>query len=253
MKNSAKPILEVKNLVKKFGNFTAVDGISFEIKEGEILGFLGPNGAGKTTTIYSILGLIEKDGGDVRIFGKDLGKNRSELLEKVNYSSAEFNLIWNLSVWENLVVYSKLYGVSDYKERIKELLDIFEISDLKNKLIRNLSFGQRTRSSLCKAFINKPKLLLLDEPMASLDPDVVDKGISLIKRIQKEENMSVLYTSHNMWEIEELASNVVFINHGKIVAQGSPLELTNKVLKLEAKEPSLREVFIEIARMENED
>ncbi len=252
MSKNAKPILEVKNLVKKFGDFTAVDGISFEIKEGEILGFLGPNGAGKTTTIYSILGLIEKDGGDVRIFGKDLGKNRSEVLEKVNYSSAEFNLIWNLSVWENLVVYSKLYGVSDYKVRIKELLDIFEISDLKNKLIRNLSFGQRTRSSLCKAFINRPKLLLLDEPMASLDPDVVDKGIELIKRIQEEEKMSVLYTSHNMWEIEEVADQVIFINHGKVVAQGTPLELTRQEMGLEAKEPNLREVFIKISRRGNE-
>ena len=166
----------------------------------------------------------------------------------MNYSSAEFTLIWNLSVWENLTVFAKLYGVSNHKNRIKELLDIFEIADLKNKLIRNLSFGQRTRASLCKPFINRPKLLLLDEPMASLDPDVVDKGIALIKRIQKEEKMSVLYTSHNMWEIEELATNVVFINHGKIVAHGSPLELTKKVLSLEHKEPNLREVFIEITR-----
>lgn len=245
-------ILEVKNLSKKFGDFTAVDNISFSINEGGILGFLGPNGAGKTTTIYSILGLIEKDGGSVKIFGKDLSRNRSEVLEKVNYSSAEFTLIWNLSVWENLTVYSKLYNVPNYKARIGELLDIFEIADFRNKLIRNLSFGQRTRASLCKAFINRPRLVLLDEPMASLDPDVVDKGINLIKRIQKEEKMSVLYTSHNMWEIEELASNVIFINHGKIVAQGSPLELTNQVLKMEAKEPSLREVFIEIARTNDE-
>lgn len=251
MEKSSRLILEVKNLVKRFGKFTAVDGISFDLKEGEILGFLGPNGAGKTTTIYSILGLIEKDSGSVKIFGKDFAKYRSKILEQVNYSSAEFTLIWNLSVWENLTVFAKLYGVSNHKTRIKELLDIFEIADLKNKLIRNLSFGQRTRASLCKAFINRPKLLLLDEPMASLDPDVVDKGIALIKRIQKEEKMSVLYTSHNMWEIEELATDVVFMNHGKIVAQGSPLELTKRVLKLETKEPSLREVFIEIARTKN--
>jgi len=252
MKKSSKPVLEVKNLVKNFGDFTAVDGISFEIKEGEILGFLGPNGAGKTTTIYCILGLIEKNDGSIRIFDKDFAKNRSEILEMMNYCSAEYNLIWNLSVWENLFVYSKLYNVVDCRARITELLDIFEISDLKNKLIRNLSFGQRARAGLCKAFINRPKLLLLDEPMASLDPDVVDKGIELIKRIQKEEKMSVLYTSHNMWEIEEVASEVVFINHGKVVAKGTPLELTRQEMGLEAKEPNLREVFIKISRRGNE-
>lgn len=243
-----KVILEVKNLVKKFGNFVAINDISFSVEEGQILGFLGPNGAGKSTTIYCILGLIAPDEGKITIFGKDILKKRSEILKQVNYASAEFILPWNLTVWENLFVYSRLYEVSDAKKRIAELLEIFEITHLKDKIIRDFSTGQRARANLCKALLNKPKLLLLDEPMASMDPDVVDKGIKLLKQIQKEEGMTIIYTSHNMWEIEEIANNVIFINHGKIIARGTPLELTQKVLKLEAGEPNLRDVFIHLSR-----
>lgn len=246
------PVLEVKNLRKKFGSFTAIDDISFSLKEGEILGFLGPNGAGKSTTIYCILGLIDGDAGEIKIFGKDIKRHRSEILKQVNYAAAEFSLPWNLKLWECLYVYGMIYEVKNLNKRIDELLDIFEISDLKNKHIRELSFGQRARGNLVKAFLNHPKLLLLDEPMASMDPDVVDKGIALIKKIQKEEGITILYTSHNMWEIEEVASNVVFINHGKIIAQGTPLELTKEVLEKEADEPNLRDVFIHLSRIKNE-
>lgn len=245
------PVLDVKNLVKKFDEFIAIDDISFKLGEGEILGFLGPNGAGKSTTIFCILGLIKPDSGEVIIFGRDVLKDK-QVLGKVNYAAAEFILPWNLTIPESLLVFATLYQISNPKKRIAELMDIFEISHLKNKTVRDLSMGQRARGSLCKAFLNKPKLLLLDEPMASMDPDVVDKGISLIKRLQQEENMSILYTSHNMWEIEEIAENVVFINHGKIVAQGSPLELTKQVLKSKTDEPDLREVFIHISRSEDE-
>lgn len=242
-------ILEVKNLVKKFDGFNAIDDISFEVEEGEILGFLGPNGAGKSTTIYCILGLIIPDSGSVSIFDKDVLKERSEIFKDVNYASADFNLPWNLTVWENLLVYAKLYEVGNAKKRINEILDIFEMSKFGNVAIRDLSTGLRARSNLCKALLNKPKLLLLDEPMASMDPDVVDKGIKLLKQIQAEEKITILYTSHNMWEIEEVAGNVIFINHGKIMAQGSPLELTQNVLKLEGEEPNLRDVFIHLSRV----
>ncbi len=241
-------ILEVKNLVKDFEGFRAINDISFSVEEGQILGFLGPNGAGKSTTIYCILGLISPDKGSVEIFGKDVSKNRSEIFKQVNYASADFYLPWNLTVWENLYVYSKLYEVPNPKKRITELLEIFEMTDLKDKTTRDLSTGQRARASLCKALLNKPRLLLLDEPMASMDPDVVDKGIKLLKQIQKEESMTILYTSHNMWEIEEIANNVIFLNHGKIIASGTPLELTQKVLKLEAEEANLRDVFIHLSR-----
>lgn len=242
-----KIILEVKNLVKRFGNFTAINDISFEVREGEIVGFLGPNGAGKSTTIYCVLGLIAPDSGEVKIFGKGISRSR-EVFKDVNYASADFNLPWNLSVWENLLVYAKLYEVPDAGKRIEEVLDIFEMTGFKNAAIRDLSTGLRARTNLCKALLNKPRLLLLDEPMASMDPDVVDKGIKLLKQIQKEEGMTILYTSHNMWEIEEIANNVIFINHGKIIASGTPLELTQKVLKLEGDEPNLRDVFIHLSR-----
>lgn len=242
-------VLEVKNLKKKFGDFVAIEDISFSLKEGEILGFLGPNGAGKSTTIYCILGLIEPDYGQIKIFGQDIKRTRSQILKQVNYASAEFSLPWNLSLWECLLVYGQLYEVKETKKRITELLEIFEMTYLKNKPVRELSFGQRARGNLCKALLNKPRLLLLDEPMASMDPDVVDKGINLIKQIQKEEKMSILYTSHNMWEIEEVASNVIFINHGKIIAQDTPLALTKQVLEIEVDEPNLRDVFIQLSRI----
>lgn len=247
-----KVILEVKNLVKKFGSFTAINDISFSLKEGQILGFLGPNGAGKSTTIFCLLGLIKPDLGSVQIFGKDLQKARSEIMKDVNYASSEINLPWNLTIKECLLVYGKLYEVSDINKKIDQLLEAFEMSHLKNKHIRELSLGQRIRSNLCKALLNSPKLLLLDEPMASMDPDIVDKGINLIKQIQSLQKMSILYTSHNMWEIEEVANNVVFINHGKIITQGSPLELTNRVLGQAVKEPNLRDVFIRLSRLKHE-
>lgn len=245
-------ILEVKNLVKKFDQFTAINNISFEVEEGHILGFLGPNGAGKSTTICCILGLIAPDEGSIKIFGKDVLTNRSEIMKEVNYASAEYILPWNLTLWENLLVYAKLYEVLDAKKRITEILETFEMSHLKNKATRDLSTGLKARANLCKALLNKPRLLLLDEPMASMDPDVVDKGITLLRKIQQEEKITILYTSHNMWEIEEIANDVVFINHGQIAAQGSPLELTQKVLKLKGKEPNLRDVFIHLSREKNE-
>lgn len=241
-------ILEVKNLRKNFGDFVAIENISFELEEGQILGFLGPNGAGKSTTIYCLLGLIAPDSGKISIFGQDISKDRSAIFKNVNYASADFNLPWNLTVWENLAVYAKLYEIKDAKKRIAELLEIFKMSNLKDTSIRDLSTGLRARANLCKALLNRPKLLLLDEPMASMDPDVVDKGIKLLKQIQAMEKMAVLYTSHNMWEIEEIADQVIFINHGKIIASGSPLELTQQVLKLEGKEPNLRDVFIHLSR-----
>lgn len=246
-------VLEVKNLVKKFGDFVAIDELTFSVGEGEIVGLLGPNGAGKSTTINCLLGIVKLDRGEIQMFGKDLLKKRTEIMQETNYCSSEYSLPWNLKVYESLMVFCKLYSVEKAKERINELLDLFEISDLKNEYVRELSFGQRARASFCKALLNKPRLLLLDEPMASMDPDIVDKGISLLKTIQKQEKMSIIYTSHNMWEIEQIADNVVFINHGKVMAQGSPLELTKQELKLEAKEPNLREVFIRLSRQKKEE
>ncbi len=250
---ASKVVLEVKNLTKFFGGFVAVDNLSFKVDEGQIVGFLGPNGAGKSTTINCILDVIKGDAGEIRIFGKDLSKHRVESMQKCNYWSAEYELPWHLTVYEALLVYAKLYSVENAKERINELLNLFELSVFKKKLVRDLSFGQRARTGLCKALINKPRLLLLDEPMSSMDPDVVDKGIRLLRKIQKDDRISILYTSHNMWEIEQIASRVIFINHGRIIAQGTPLELTRQEFKMEAKEPNLREVFIHLSRRKEEE
>lgn len=251
MSKDGKPVLEVKNLVKKFGDFTAVDGISFSLDEGQILGFLGPNGAGKSTTINCLLGIVKQDKGEIYIFGKNLSKKRSEIMQDVNYCSAEYNLPWNLTLYESLLVFATLYQVKNPRDRIEEVLRQFDMWDMRKKFIRSLSFGQRARGNLCRALLNKPKLLLLDEPMSSMDPDVVDKGIKLLLKIQKEQKMSILYTSHNMWEIEQVADKIVFINHGKVMVQGTALELTQQEVELEAKEPDLREVFIKLSRQKH--
>ena len=248
MSSDSMPVLRVNHLAKSFGDYAALADVSFSVGEGEIVGFLGPNGAGKSTTLFCILGLIEPDGGSIEILGRDISRHRSEILQQTNFCSAEFSLAWNLSLQENLLVFARLYGVAGAKARIPELTEQFGLAHLRRKLIRELSLGQRARANLCKAFLNRPRLLLLDEPMASMDPDVVDRGITLIRRIQREEQISIVYTSHNMWEIEQLASNIVFINHGKVVAQGTPLELTRGVLDAASNDANLREVFIQISR-----
>ncbi|GDX61947.1 ABC transporter [Candidatus Levyibacteriota bacterium] len=236
-------LLEVKNLTKTFGTFTAVDNISFSLSEGEILGFIGPNGAGKTTTIQMLLGLIKPTSGSVFIFGKDMAKYRNEVLSEVNFSSAYVSLPGNLKVWENLYTFARLYGVKKYKERVSELVEFFEIGSLFNKMYGSLSSGQATRVNLAKALLNKPKLLFLDEPTASLDPDIADRTRKFLKQIQIEQGIAILYTTHNMMEVEELCNRAIFINEGKIITQGTP----NKLIKKYGLQ-DLNEVFIKIAR-----
>lgn len=219
-------ILEVKNLTKDFGGFLAVNNISFEIKKGEIVGFLGPNGAGKTTTVMMLLGITKPKSGEIKIFGQDLERNREEILGKVNFSSAYTSFSGRITVLENLRVFSYLYGVSSARQKIQNLLEDFELVNLKNKLVGNLSSGQITRLNLCKAFINDPDLLLLDEPTASLDPDIAKKVREFLLKTREEKNISILYTSHNMEEITQMCDRVIFLNHGEIVASDTPLNLT---------------------------
>lgn len=222
-------ILQVKNLTKHFKGITAVDRVSFEVEKGEIVGLLGPNGAGKTTTIQILLGLTKPDEGSIKVFGRDLEKNRSEALNQMNFSSAYISFPHRMSVKENLEVFARLYGVKDWQERLDKLLEMLEILELKNKLFISLSSGQRTRVFLVKSLLNKPRLLLLDEPTASLDPDIAEKIKEMLLKIQKEEGITILYTSHNMAEVEELCNRVIFLSHGRIVAQGTPLELKRMV------------------------
>ena len=222
-------ILEVKNLTKKFNKFTAVDDISFDLKEGEILGLLGPNGAGKTTTIQMLLGITVPDHGEIRYFDKDFFHNRQDCLQLINYTSAFNTLQGRTTVWENLVVFANLYLVDDPKKKILKLVDYFEIKDLLNNQYKNLSSGERTRVNFIKALLNDPKIILMDEPTASLDPDIADKTLNLIEKYKQDNGVSILYTSHDMAEIDRICDRVIFLSHGKIVAEDTPLNLTKKI------------------------
>ncbi|MDE2041318.1 MAG: ABC transporter ATP-binding protein [Patescibacteria group bacterium] len=241
------PIISVKNLVKRFGRdgreITAVDNLSFDIQGGTITGLLGPNGAGKTTTIQMILDLIAPTSGSIHIFGLDMRHNRQEILGKVNFSSPYVSLPSNLKVWENLYTFARLYGVRDIKGKIDELADFFAIRDLLPRMTSGLSTGQLTRLNLTKALLNDPKLLLLDEPTASLDPDIADRTRKLLVRIKNERGLTMLYTSHNMEEIEEICDRVIFISKGKLRDDGRPKELVAKYGRKD-----LNEVFLTIAR-----
>ncbi len=221
-------VIEVKNLHKSYGTFEALKGISFELKKGEILGFLGPNGAGKTTTIQTLLQIITPNSGTVSIFGRDAFKHREAVLQRMNFTSAYVHLFGSLTVWQNLKVFGMLYGLKGYG-RIHKLLKEFEAEDLKDKKAVTLSSGQLTRIMVVKALLNDPELLLLDEPTSSLDPDIAAKMREILLYIRRDRGLSMLYTSHNMAEIEEMCDRVIFLSHGQIVANDTPAKLTELI------------------------
>ena len=224
-----KPVLTAKKLTKDFNGYLAVNDISFEIGKGEIVGLLGPNGAGKTTTIMMLLGITKPTKGKVEIFDLDFEPNREKILNRVNFSSAYTNLARRITVFENLVVFAHLYGIENHHQRISKLLEEFELTELKNILVRNLSSGQMTRLNLCKAFLNNPDILFLDEPTASLDPEIAQKVRELLFKARRERNISILLTSHNMEEVTQLCDRVVILNKGKIIACDTPLNLTKMI------------------------
>lgn len=238
-----KTIVEVKNLNKQFGKFTAVQDLSFSVGNGEIVGLLGANGAGKTTTIHMLLGLTKPTAGSVSLFGKDIERERVSILQRINFASSYVQLPYNLRVVENLKVFARIYGVREAGRKIDELLEMFEISHLKFKTSGMLSSGEQTRLNLAKALLNDPELLVLDEPTASLDPDLADKVRKVLKRVKQERKMTVLTTSHNMLDVAELCDRIIFMHKGNIVAQGSSDEVMAKYGT-----DSLEEVFIQIAR-----
>lgn len=238
-------IIETKNLIKEFGTFRAVDNLSLRVQKGKITALLGPNGAGKTTTIQMLLGLITPTKGSIEIFGKDFTEHRGEILAKTNFSSPYVSLPMSLTVMENLLTFARLYGVKNPVQKIKETAKYFEVEHLLSKKTPALSTGQLTRVNLTKAFLNDPELLLLDEATASLDPDIADKTRKMLKKIQQERGVSILYTSHNMQEIEEICDTVIFINKGKIREEGTPAALVQKF-----GHKDLNEVFLAIAREE---
>lgn len=252
-------ILEVENLKKTYRKSSwkfweknqeteALKGVSFEVKEGEIFGIVGPNGAGKTTLINILSGLMYKDTGSVKIFGKEAHKNREELAERMNVSTAYSGLSGNLTVDENLRIFGKIYGVENPKEKIDEVLEIFEIEELRGKKIWNLSAGQKTRANLCKSFINEPELLLLDEASAGLDPHIAEITRNAIGKLNEEHGTTIIITSHNMEDIDTLSDRLMFLHQGKKLRTGTSESLKKdihiKVLEVEVDE--LTSKFVEL-------
>jgi ABC-2 type transport system ATP-binding protein len=235
--------IEVSQLTKRFGEVTAVNALSFHAAAGEILGLLGANGAGKTTTIQMILGLTTPTSGKARVLGMDIQKHRQAILQRVNFSSAYISLPSNLTVWENLFVFARLYGLRKPQGKIKDLVERFEVEHTLKRITGSLSSGQQTRVNLCKALLNDPEVLFLDEPTASLDPDIAEKVRSNLLDIQHERRLTIVWTSHNMNEITELCDRVIFLAKGNLVTEGSPHSIMR-----ERRAQSLEEVFISIAR-----
>ncbi len=236
-------LVEVRNLRKQFGDSVAVRDLTFDVKRGEILGLLGVNGAGKTTTIHMMLGLIIPTSGTVKIFGQDLEHDRVSILSRMNFASAYQFLPYNLKVWENLYIFGEIYSIKNSKKRINDLLELFELSHMRDKVTGMLSSGEQTRVNLCKALLNEPELLLLDEPTASLDPDQADKVRKIILDLQKNSGMTVINTSHNMIDVKEMCDRIVFMQRGMFVAEG----IADDILSNYGSK-SLEEVFITIAR-----
>ncbi len=223
------PALVVKNLRKQFGSFDAVKGISFIVPHGKVVGLLGPNGAGKTTTISMLLGILTPNSGSIRYFGQDFAHHRYECLARINATSAFSEQLSRITVRENLTVFAHLYGVANPQRRIDELGERFGLMPLMNRVYFDLSSGQKTRANVVKSLLNDPDLILMDEPTASLDPDVADNLLTVIETLRTERSVSVLYTSHNMSEVTRICDEVIFLDHGTIVAQDTPLGLTKRL------------------------
>jgi len=239
----SETVLQARGLTKTFNGLTAVSELSFSLKAGEILGVLGPNGAGKTTLIHMLLGLTSPTSGEIFVLGRDLRRHREWILQQVNFSSTYISMPNSLRVVECLRIFARLYGVDNRERRIDEVMAMFEISDQRRKLVRNLSSGQRSRLYLAKAFINRPRILFLDEPTASLDPDIADKTRRLLTEVKRGGDLSILYTSHNMREMQELSDRILFLRSGRKIAEGRPDEVISRF-----RGDDLEEVFLNLAR-----
>jgi len=235
--------LAVTELRKVYGDLVAVDSISFDVNRDEIVGLLGPNGAGKTTTINMILGVLEPDSGTINIEDIDIALHRSEAIGRTNFAAVYTPLPGNLTVYQNLNIFGRLYGVIDTPKRIDELLKQFDLESFRNTKCGVLSSGEQTRVSLAKAMLNRPRLLLLDEPTASLDPATAREARAQICEFANRGLGGVLWTSHNMYEVEEVCDRVLFLSHGRILLAGNP-----KTLPAEHGKKTLEELFITVAR-----
>jgi ABC-2 type transport system ATP-binding protein len=239
----SSPVLSVRKLCKNYGSALAVENISFDVNSNEIVGLLGPNGAGKTTTINMILGVLQPSAGDIHIEGINIDTHRRLALERTNFAAVYAPLPGNLTVEQNLHIFGLIYRVSNLSDRINELLAQFDLDRFRKTKCGILSSGEQTRVSLAKAMLNRPHLLLLDEPTASLDPSAAREIRSMIKAFAKEDRVGILWTSHNMYEVEEVCDRVLFLAHGKILLEGNP-----KTLPGEHGKQTLEELFITVAR-----
>ena len=239
----ASTVLSVAGLSKIYDGTVAVDDISFTVERNEILGLLGPNGAGKTTTISMILGVLEPTSGSIQVEGRDLATQRSAALECTNFAAVYAPLPGNLTVYQNLNVFGRIYNVNRLLERLQALLEQFGLEKFRDVKCGVLSSGEQTRVSLAKAMLNRPHLLLLDEPTASLDPATAHDIRAKIRELAAEGGCGVLWTSHNMYEVEEVCDRVLFLSHGKILLAGDP-----RTLPRDHGKATLEELFITVAR-----
>jgi len=236
-------VLSVSSLSKSYGATVAVDRVSFDVKPREIVGLLGPNGAGKTTTINMILGVLEPGSGSIHVEGIDLATHRSRAMERTNFAAVYAPLPGNLTVEQNLRVFALIYGVKQSRARIEELIRQLDLVPFRNVKCGVLSSGEQTRVCLAKALLNSPHLLLLDEPTASLDPATAREIRIKIRSFVADSGSGVLWTSHNMFEVQDVCDRVLFMSHGKILLEGDP-----KTLPAEHGKATLEELFITVAR-----
>ena len=240
--------IEIKNLSKSYGSKLAVNGISFSIKENEIIGLLGPNGCGKTTTIGMLLGLVTPSSGDIIIDNKNINSfKRDEILKRFNFASPYVELPKKLTVRQNLEIYGRLYGIKNLTERINEVSSDLNINDFFDRKTGELSSGQKNRVSLAKSLINKPEILLLDEPTASLDPDIGDFIRSYIQEYKLKNKVTILLASHNMIEVERLCNSIIMMKAGRIIDSGTCSGLIEKHGR-----KNLEETFLKLARSKDE-
>ncbi len=240
---TAEPALIVDRLSKSFDGRPVVDGVSFTLAPGEITGLVGLNGAGKTTTINMILGVLAPTSGSVSIAGIDLALNREAALARTNFSAVYAPLPGNLSVVQNLRIFGMIYDVPDLGRRIEEMVETFDLGRYRNTRCGLLSSGEQTRVSLAKALLNKPRLLLLDEPTASIDPSTADTIRNHIRDYAKAEQGAVLWTSHNMYEVQAVCTRMMLLSRGHILIEGDP-----RSLPAEHGVDSLEDLFIGLAR-----
>ena len=243
MPNRSSPAIVVRSLSKRYGNVAALDDVSFDVAEGTIAALLGGNGAGKTTTLAILLGLLLPTSGSVTVFGEDMLRHRYRVLSRMNFSSPYVDLPKRLSVHENLVVYAHFYGVSEIRHRIAEIVGDLELEPFIDRPFGALSAGQATRVSLAKALINKPALLLLDEPTASLDPETAEWVRAYLEAYRTRQRATIVLASHNMAEVERLSDDVIMLRAGRIVDRGAPPALIARYGR-----ETLEEVFLDIAR-----